>query len=75
MEADIAAGLGLKIGDAITLNVSAATSPPPFDNLRKVNWRSFAINFVFVFSPTLRRAAVYGARHRGAAKRGGRKAP
>ena len=51
MEAEIADGLGLKIGDAVTVNVLGRNIVATIANLRKVNWRSFAINFVLVFSP------------------------
>ena len=51
MEAVAAEGLGLKLGDEITLNVLGRNLSAKIANLRKVNWRSLGINFVFVFSP------------------------
>lgn len=51
MEAEIADGLGLKIGDSIAVNVLGRTIQARIANLRSVNWRSFGINFVLVFSP------------------------
>ena len=51
MEAAAASGLGLKLGDEITLNVLGRNITGRIANLRKVNWRSLGINFVFVFSP------------------------
>jgi putative ABC transport system permease protein len=51
MEAEVADGLGLKIGDEITVNVLGRSMTAHVANLRKVNWRSFGINFVLVFSP------------------------
>ncbi len=51
MEAAAAEGLGLKVGDEITLNVLGRNISARIANLRKVNWRSLGINFVFVFSP------------------------
>ena len=51
MEAVAADGLGLKLGDEITLNVLGRNLSARIANLRKVNWRSLGINFVFVFSP------------------------
>ena len=51
VEAIIAEGLGLKIGDEVVLNVLGRNISAKIANLRKVNWRSFGINFVFVFSP------------------------
>jgi putative ABC transport system permease protein len=51
VETEIADGLGLKIGDTITVNVLGREITARVSNLRKVNWRSLGINFVFVFSP------------------------
>ncbi|RFB78484.1 ABC transporter permease [Methylovirgula sp. 4M-Z18] len=51
MEKQIADGLGLKIGDNVTVNVLGRNVTAEIANLREVNWRSFGINFVFVFSP------------------------
>ena len=57
MENGVAQGLGVKIGDTITVNVLGRTLTARVANLRKVNWRSFNINFVLVFSPN----AIAGA--------------
>jgi putative ABC transport system permease protein len=51
LEARAAAGLGLTIGDQITVNVLGREITARIANLRRVEWRSFAINFVMVFSP------------------------
>lgn len=51
MEEEIADGLGLKIGEPVTVNVLGRNITATIANLRKVNWRSFAINFVLVYSP------------------------
>ena len=59
MEAGVADGLGLKIGDRLTLNVLGREVAATIANLRRVDWRSFAINFVFVFSPDAFRGAPY----------------
>ena len=50
-EAEIAKGLGLKIGDTSPSTCSAATSTARIANLREVKWEMLAINFVMVFSP------------------------
>jgi putative ABC transport system permease protein len=50
LEAGIADGLGLRVGDELTVNVLGRNVTAKIANLRKVNWRSFAINFVMVFS-------------------------
>jgi putative ABC transport system permease protein len=51
MEAEIAKGLGLKIGDAVTVNVLGRNVTARIANLREVKWESLALNFVLVFSP------------------------
>ena len=51
METDVAQGLGLAVGDRISVNVLGRVLTAKVANLRKVNWRSFGINFVMVFSP------------------------
>ena len=59
MEAEIADGLGLKIGDPVTVNVLGRNITATIANLRKVNWRSFAINFVLVYSPNTFKGAPH----------------
>ncbi len=59
LESEIADGLGLHIGDSITVNVLGRDVTAKIANLRKVNWRSFAINFVMVFSPSTFRGAPH----------------
>ena len=51
MEAEVARGLDLKVGDSVTVNVGGRNITARIANLRAVNWRSLGINFVFVFSP------------------------
>jgi putative ABC transport system permease protein len=58
-EKQIADGLGLKIGDEVTVNVLGRNLSARIANLRAVDWNSLAINFVLVFSP----AALRGAPH------------
>lgn len=55
----IADGLGLKIGDKVTVNVLGRNVTATIANLRAVDWQSLGINFVMVFSP----AAFQGAPH------------
>ena len=52
MDQEIAQGLNLDIGDRVTVNVSGRAIEAKIANLRKVDWRSFGINFVLVFSPS-----------------------
>jgi putative ABC transport system permease protein len=48
---EIAKGLDLTIGDAITVNVLGRNITATVANLRKIEWRNIGINFVMVFSP------------------------
>lgn len=48
---EIARGLGLSIGDTVTVNVLGRNVDARIANLRAVDWESLAINFVMVFSP------------------------
>ena len=56
-EKRIADGLGLKVGDAITVNVLGRNLAAKVANLRAVDWQSLGINFVLVFSPNSFRGA------------------
>ncbi|HVJ41246.1 MAG TPA: FtsX-like permease family protein [Dongiaceae bacterium] len=51
IDAKAAQGLGLKIGDQITVNVLGRDIPATIANLREIDWSSLDINFVMVFSP------------------------
>ena len=51
MESEVAQGLGLKVGDTVSVNVLGRGLTAKIANLRKVNWRSFGMNFILVFSP------------------------
>jgi putative ABC transport system permease protein len=48
---EIAKGLGLKVGDTVTVNVLGRDLTARIVNLRRVEWQSLGINFVMVFSP------------------------
>ncbi len=47
----IGKGLGLQLGDKVTLNILGRNLTARIANFRKVNWRSLGINFVFVLTP------------------------
>ncbi len=51
VEAEIAEGLGLAVGDEITVNVLGRDVTAKIASTRNVNWLTFGINFVLVFSP------------------------
>jgi putative ABC transport system permease protein len=59
-DADTGPGLGLKIGDTLTVNVLGRNVEAKIANFRKIDWESLAINFVMVFSPN----TLTGAPHR-----------
>jgi putative ABC transport system permease protein len=50
-EAEIANGLGLGLGDRVTVNVLGRNVTARIANLREVKWESLSLNFVMVFSP------------------------
>lgn len=59
MEKKITDGLGLKIGDAIVVNVLGRDIPAIIGNLRTIDWQSLGINFVLVFSPNTFKGAPH----------------
>ena len=50
-EKKVAEGLGLKLGDPVTVNVLGRNVTASIANLRTVDWQSLGINFVLVYSP------------------------
>jgi putative ABC transport system permease protein len=59
LETKTAEGLGLRLGDTLTVNVLGRNITARIANLRAVDWQSLGINFVMVFSP----GAFRGAPH------------
>ena len=51
LEKRIADGLGLRVGERLTVNVLGRNIDATVANLRAVDWQSLGINFVLVFSP------------------------
>jgi putative ABC transport system permease protein len=49
---ELARGLGLRVGDTITVNVLGRSLTATVANLRRIEWQSLGINFVMVFSPS-----------------------
>jgi putative ABC transport system permease protein len=58
-EKRIAEGLGLKIGDPVTVNILGRNVTATIANMRVVDWQNLGINFVLVYSP----GAFRGAPH------------
>jgi putative ABC transport system permease protein len=58
-EKKIADGLGLKLGDPVTVNVLGRDITATIANMRRVDWQSLSINFVMVFSPNALRGAPH----------------
>ncbi|MDD9927871.1 MAG: FtsX-like permease family protein [Rhodospirillaceae bacterium] len=50
-DAAAAQGLGIEIGDMIRLNVLGREFEAKVANLRRIEWNSFAINFVMILAP------------------------
>jgi putative ABC transport system permease protein len=50
-DTEIAKGLGLKVGDTVTVNVLGRNVTARVASLREVRWESLSLNFVMVFSP------------------------
>lgn len=50
-DAGLAAQFGLGIGDTITVNVLGRDIEARISSLRRIEWQTLTINFVFVFSP------------------------
>ncbi|WP_442753775.1 ABC transporter permease [Methylocystis sp. JAN1] len=59
LEQKVAEGIGVAVGDEIKVNVLGRELTAKVANLRKVDWRSYAINFIMVFSPNVFRGAPY----------------
>ncbi len=56
-EKKLATGLGLKLGDNVTVNVLGRNITAKIANMRTVDWQNLGINFVLVFSPNAFRGA------------------
>lgn len=59
-DGELAKGLGLKLGDMVTVNILGRNVEAKIASMRKIDWESLAINFVMVFSPN----TLQGAPHR-----------
>jgi putative ABC transport system permease protein len=50
-DADLARGMGLKIGDSLTVNLLGREITARIANLRAIDWQRLGINFALVFAP------------------------
>ncbi|MBA4307128.1 MAG: ABC transporter permease [Sphingopyxis sp.] len=51
LEAEVAATLGLNVGDSMTISLLGVEVPAKIASLRTVKWDNFGLNYVLVFSP------------------------
>lgn len=56
LEEDVARGLGVTVGDAMTFNVGGEEFTAPVTSIRFIEWDSFAPNFYLMLSPGLAEA-------------------
>jgi putative ABC transport system permease protein len=56
-DAGLAQGMGLKVGDALTVNVLGREITAHIANLRRIDWGRLGISFVMVFAPGTLEAA------------------
>ena len=50
-DADVAKGLGLGVGDTLTVNVLGRDVTATIANLRRIRWTTLGINFTIIFAP------------------------
>ena len=58
---ELAKGLGLKLGDTITVNVLGRDITAKIANTRAIDWQSMGINFIMIFSPGVLEGAPHSA--------------
>ncbi|MEX0299491.1 MAG: ABC transporter permease, partial [Kordiimonas sp.] len=56
---EAADGLGLTIGDTMTISVLGREITPTIRSIREINWGSFGFNFVIMFDPYTLKAAPH----------------
>ncbi|MBI4967458.1 MAG: FtsX-like permease family protein [Rhodospirillales bacterium] len=59
IDANLAKGMGLQVGDSLTVNILGRLIEARIASLREIDWGSVTMNFAFVFTP----ATVAGAPH------------
>jgi putative ABC transport system permease protein len=58
-DAELARGMGLKVGDTLTVNVLGRDLTARIANLRRIDWTRLGINFAIVFAPGTLEAAPH----------------
>jgi putative ABC transport system permease protein len=58
-DAELARGMGLKLGDTLTVNVLGREMTATIANLRRIDWTRLGINFAIVFAPGSLEAAPH----------------
>ncbi len=59
MDANAARGFSVTLGDTITFNILGREITATIGNLRRIDWASLGLNFVFVFAPGTLEAAPH----------------
>ncbi len=59
LDANIAKGFGLGVGDSITVNVLGREIEAKIANLREIDWSNLSMNFTFVMTPNTLAGAPY----------------
>jgi putative ABC transport system permease protein len=57
LDADLAAGLRLKLGDTVTFNLAGREITARIANFRRIDWTTIGINFFTIFAPGALEAA------------------
>lgn len=60
LEQDVAASLGISVGDTLTVNILGVEVQAKITSLRRLNWSNFGLNYVIVFSPGSFDSAPHG---------------
>jgi len=58
-DAQIAQGMGLKLGDTLTINILGREIEARIGSLRRIDWSSLGLNFTLVFAPGTLEAAPH----------------
>ena len=59
LDAELARGFGVGVGDTLTLNVLGRDIEATIANTRRINWRSLRFDFAIIFAPGVLEGAPY----------------